>query len=307
MPQRICPKCKSNLYNSSYYFCSFCGEALSDDLVLKPKFDKVKEHSLSKKIIKSQFIQLPKVKFNKYAVFSLSSIVFILVGTYVTYKIPIFKLNLEIFQGKISSPLLRAGNSHNVLYFKTDSPSEPFTFSDVTSYLPYETDLFIEINNLKELSKVFAYNLLPFNSISEISEKAFLSHSIQEGKDAWIILLPVKKDDSATLKFTDNFLHSYWKASLNDTFLIITSDGSLFNLVKDIKSQKAKSLDLNPQFQKSLESLPKSGSIMVVILNANGRKQFEDFSTYYKNQQFLNLMDETIKTGYNNFILKGYK
>ncbi len=305
MSQRICPKCKNNLYNSSYYFCSSCGEALPDSVILNPEFGKVKKHILSKKDIKSEFIKpelikIPKLKFNKYVVYALVALIFISAATYFFYKIP--------FSGKIiSPPLLRVGNSRNVIYFKNSPSSEPFIYAEAASYLPYETDLFIEINSLKEISNAFSFNLVPFNTISEISDKAFLSHSIQDGKDAWIILLPVKKDDFATLKFADNFINSYWKASLNDTFLIISSDSNLFNLVKDVKSQKAKSLDLNPQFQKSLENLRKSGSIMVITLNANGRKQFEGFSAYYREKQFLDLMDETIKTGYNNFILRGYK
>lgn len=300
MPQRVCPKCKSNLYNSSYYFCAYCGEALSDDVILTPEFGKIKRHIISKKNTKLDLIKIPKLKFNKHVIYALIAIIFISGTTYIFYKIP--------FSGRIiSSPLLRVGNNRNVVYFKTVPSAEPFTFADATPYLPYETDLFIEVNNLQELAKTFTYNLVPFNNISEISNKAFLSHSIQDGKDAWIILFPVKKDDSAALKFTDNFLHSYWKASLNGTFLIITSDGSLFNLVKDIKSQKAKGLDLNSQFQKSLANLQRSGSVMVVILNTTGRKQFEAFSTYFKEKQFLDLMDETIKTGYNYFIMKGYK
>ncbi len=306
MPQRICPKCKNNLYNSSYYFCAYCGEALPDDVILTPEFGKVKRHILSKKNIKSEFfkselIKIPKLKFNKHVIYALVAIIFILGATYIFYKIP--------FSGRIiSSPLLRVGNSRNVIYFKTASSSEPFTFAEATTfYLPYETDLFIEINNLKELTKLFSFNLTPFDNLSEFAGKAYVSHSLQDGKDAWIILLPVRKDDSAALKFSDNFVHSYWKASLNDVFLIITSDNNLFNLVKDIKSQKTKSLDLNPQFQKPIENLPKSGSIMVVILKANGRKQFEGISDYYKNQNYLDLMQETTKTGYNNFILRGYK
>ena len=270
---------------------------------MTPELGKVKEHTLSKKNIKSEFIKskpikIPKLKFNKHVIYALVSIILVLSGTYFVYKIPIIKIN---------SPLLRVGSSRNVIYFKNSPTSEPFTFSEVTSYLPYETDLFIEINNLKELSKIFAFNSVPFNSVSEIADKAFLSHGIQDGKDAWVILLPLKKDDSVALKFVDNFLNSYWKVSINNSFLIISSDSNLFNLVKDVKSQKARSLDLNPQFQKSLENLQKSGSIMVVILNSVGRKQFEGFSTYYREKQFLDLMDEITKTGYNYFVVKGYK
>lgn len=315
MPQRVCPKCKNNLYNSSYYFCSFCGEVLSEDLILKPEFGKVKKHILSKENIKSEFafLKIPKLKLNKHLIYVLVAVTFVLAGTYFVYKIPIgtfsFIANMvrNLSSAKINSPLLRIGNSRNIIYFKTDSLSEPFSFAEVTSYLPYETDLFIEINNLKEVSKTFSFNLVPFNNISEFTSKAYISHSLQDGKDAWITLLPVKKEGPAALKFADNFVNSYWRAGLDDRFLIITSDNTLFNLVKDIKSQKIKSLELNPQFQKSLENVPKSGSIMVVIFNMVGRKQFEAFSAYHKDQNFLSLMDEITKKGYNYFILRGYK
>ena len=282
-------------------------------MVLKPKFDKVKKqslrsgelkHVLSQENIKLElaFLKIPKFKFSRHLIYALVAVILVLSGISFVYKIPVGNTSL-----KINSPLLRIGNNRNVIYFKTATSSEPFTFADVTLYLPYETDLFIEINNLKEMSDLFSFNLTPFNNISEFADKAFLSHSIQDGKDAWIILLPIKKDDDATFKFIDNFVNSYWKANLNDGFLVISSGSDLFNLVKDVRSQKTKSLVLNPQFQKSLENLQKSGSIMVVFLNTVGRKQFEEFSAYYKNQKFLDLMDEITKTGYNYFILKGYK
>src|SRR3989344_4681873 len=106
MLQRICPKCKNNLYNSSYYFCSFCGETLPEDMVLKPKFDKVKKqslrsgelkHVLSQENIKLELalLKIPKFKFSRHLIYALVAIILVLSGTFFVYKIPVGSTSLK--------------------------------------------------------------------------------------------------------------------------------------------------------------------------------------------------------------------
>lgn len=295
MLQRICPNCKNALQNSDWFFCSFCGVSLPENLTTQPSFTR------PTKIPEMGLTSLPRLNFNRKVFGALIILFLILAGIFVVPKI-----SIKFPSSVIYKPLLRLGSVSNVIYFDTKTEFGIFDYDNILTYLPSNTDLFIAMNDLQGFYAEFLFKNKLFSKLPEISKKAVLSHSLQSDKDTWMIFLPVE-NNAAVLEYVNNFNDPYWNATIIDNYLVIASGKTPFNLAKDLKAEKAKNLALNPQFQKIMNTIQKDGAVQVVILNTTGRYQFENFVNYHSDKTFINLMDEATKTGYNYFVVKGYK
>src|SRR3989339_847536 len=191
---RICPNCNSRLLDYEYFFCTSCGNPLPDNLVLKNRnfrhvFDFTPEIS-KKGVTPSHFAE---VLLRAGQILNLQAVLLILVimaAFVVIFNLLFTKYGLGnlIFPAKAilkGNPLaVSKVVGKNSLDLGTNYQSHIFGADKIIEYVPSDIDLYLEANDLKALTNIFAYFKPEYKLLVEQMKGRYTSHFVVYGKSS---------------------------------------------------------------------------------------------------------------------------
>ena len=287
--KRICPFCNYNLTPTSVYFCENCGNALPDEFQLQSvgsvfenreisKEDKEKKKSRDLK----NSSNYKQTKNNREKLILL----FVAVCFVMALGVLIFLLirdmgffNSNFFENKsVSSPKETAQNEvqiqkensaeDNCLYLGLNLSSGSFWRNNVLSYVPYDADFYIEINDASTLNSYFSFLGGEFFTLSEILrdniKSSYSAFHIKKGADsAWVIIVFPNDKSFQVRKFEDIF------TDLVDGALVISPKPALIEEVKMVKSEISKNISMHPLFISAKPFIANEGQVFMLKITSD--------------------------------------
>jgi hypothetical protein len=287
--KRICPFCNYNLTQASVYFCENCGSVLPDEFQLQSvgsvfenreisKEDKKKKknrdlkNSSDYKQTKNSEEKLILLFVAICFVMALGALIFLLIRD-------VGFFNSNFFGNKsVSSPeetaqkevQIQKENSaeDNCLYLGLNLSSGPFWRNDVLSYVPYDADFYIEINDASTLNSYFSFLGGEFFTLSEILrdniKSSYSAFHIKKGADSSWVIIVFPNDKSFQVREFENIF-----TDLVDDALVISSKPALIEEVKMVKSEISKNISMHPLFISAKPFIANEGQVFMLKITSD--------------------------------------
>jgi len=151
----------------------------------------------------------------------------------------------------------------NCLYLGLNLSSGPFWRNNVLSYVPYDADFYIEINDASTLNSYFSFLGGEFFTLSEILrdniKSSYSAFHIKKGSDsAWVIIVFPNDESFQVRKFENIF------TDLVDDALVISSKPVLIEEVKMVKSEISKNISMHPLFISAKPFIANEGQVFML-------------------------------------------
>ncbi len=282
--KRICPFCNYNLTPASVYFCENCGSVLPEEFQLQSVGSVFENREISSenkrknkgKNLKKSF-DYGKNKNNKEK----SSSLFITICFVMALGVLIFLLirdmgffNSNSFEDKSVSSSKETARKEvqtqkensaedNCLYLGLNLSSGPFWRNNVLSYVPYDADFYIEINDASTLNSYFSFLGGEFFTLSEILKdnikSSYSAFHIKKGSDSDWVIVVFPNDESFQVREFENIF-----TDLVDGALVISSKPDLIEEVKMIKSEISKNISMHPLFISAKPFIANEGQVFML-------------------------------------------
>ncbi len=277
--KRTCPLCKSILTDSSNYFCEFCGEILPEKIQIKEKDYKnireVRPVSKKKESFKNDYYKnslAPLVSMRSVVVGIVLGI-FISIFFFLFFKSDILHgVREKIFTQKSSVPNVNKNvvkpateevEDKEILEMGLSIASGNFGQYKIRDYVPYDTPLYLEFNDISTLEPYFSFLGGDFFTLTENlkgnTEMFYSAFYFVKGlKSGWVVLVYLKDENLEIREFSNIFTDRI------DNILIISSDPAFIDDVKLAKSEVIKSISMHPVLISVANLLPKEGQIFIL-------------------------------------------
>jgi hypothetical protein len=313
MPNRICPKCKSALGITDYYFCSNCGTALSANLVQKPSITKTSLYVVSQ-TSSSKFFHELLLKFHKEASKYVTKknvflgFIAVLILSNVFLVIMLTDRSILFPKPKEQSVVLA---QPNVIDLGLGTPSQVFGSDDISKYVPKDASFYLEGFNYDDLISKFLPENVPYKETIVKSQTMLGGHFVAfstkvNGYWEWTgVFMPVNpKLIEEDLK-SENLGSVKYK--LIGDKLVVTTKEEILKAVEDSMNQTAVNITLTPAYAAAKAKLPKDGQLLVMFLTSDSKEVVKQIQSYPLSTTMASSLDQLIKSGYNEFVIKDLK
>jgi hypothetical protein len=276
---RICPNCKAKLGSFDNYFCSECGNALPQELVLvnvrfKQTIEIEQEPGKTDILLKSFKESLTKVFTVANMGETLLAITLLAAVGYPTYTLMQRMIN-TLNTSPVIVPVSKVEQStSSSLAIKSTYKVGSFnpTFAN---YVPYDADTYVEIADFRGFAEDYAlYDKAYAQLVADLEKSISPSFGAFLKNGAWTcILLPNDRDFDVSVINLSNY--PWLKAKVVTNALVITTDETVLKDVEDSKGGITKNLSLNSKFVTGRSKLSSQGKIMIVNLTSKGMAQLE--------------------------------
>jgi len=291
--KRICPLCKSSLSLSSVYFCEYCGSVLPEDMHMDRSNEQSIEDNFQKKVeVKKNNPKSPKVKSGSHIRFS-NIIAGIILGVSLSLaffllfspdslqiKIPISLGNSIVVNSRVEEPIVpetqpATNISDEYLEMGLKLGSGAFGQNDVYSYVPYESRVFIEFNDISSLEPYFGFiGGELFTLVENIRGQISTSYSafyLNKGlKGGWVVITFPIADDIELGSLSEVY------ADKVDGALVISQFPEFIDEVRLARSGVSKNLDVHPVLISIKSLIPSNGQIFILKTCSEGDGVVED-------------------------------
>ena len=282
--KRICPFCNYNLTPASVYFCENCGSVLPKEFrsqsmgsvfenreISKEDKEKKKNRDLknssnyrqSKNNKEKLILFLVAICF----VIALGGLIFLLIRDVKFFSSNSFENRLtsspkETAQKEVQTQKENSAED-NCLYLGLNLSSGPFWRNNVLSYVPYDADFYIEINDASTLNSYFSFLGGEFFTLSEILrdniKSSYSAFHIKKGSDSDWVIVVFPNDESFQVREFENIF-----TDLVDGALVISSKPDLIEEVKMVKSEISKNISMHPLFISAKPFIANEGQVFML-------------------------------------------
>jgi len=282
--KRICPFCNYNLTPASVYFCENCGSVLPEEFQLQSVGSVFENREISKEdkekkknrdLKNSSNYRQNKNNKEKLILFFVAICFVIALGGLIFLLIRDIKFfSSNSFENKLTSSPKETAQKEvqtqkensaedNCLYLGLNLSSGPFWRNNVLSYVPYDADFYIEINDASTLNSYFSFLGGEFFTLSEILrdniKSSYSAFHIKKGSDsAWVIIVFPNDESFQVRKFENIF------TDLVDDALVISSKPVLIEEVKMVKSEISKNISMHPLFISAKPFIANEGQVFML-------------------------------------------
>jgi hypothetical protein len=312
---RVCPTCNDKLGVQDKYFCSRCGNALPEDLVLNDAQKGVSHQTISvvrgDSKISEALKKLPKPNVSYLAHFFLG-VVLTLVLVAVTYISNKASESVVSFLGKGASvtkdttkiasgsaPENEAPKKTYTITADEDWPVIKFDAVKFTNYVPYDAYFYVEGANFFDLANLYlakspdleekyAEILVKYEDVSAPGF-AFYIQKIG-GKDYYGFLT---KQTTQLIQPEDLIFENGGQVlDKKASILAIVSGESMVTDTQNLFAGTEKSLSLNPNFASARNLVPKTGKFFVYAFDKSAKTYLYTLSADKLPEQLMSLVDK---------------
>ena len=267
--KRICPFCNYNLTQASVYFCENCGSVLPDEFQLQSVGSVFENREISKEDKKKKKNRDLKNSSNyKQTKNSEEKLILLFVAICFVMALGalIFLLIRDV--GFFNSNHFENSVEDNCLYLGLNLSSGPFWRNDVLSYVPYDADFYIEINDTSTLNPYFSFLGGEFFTLSEILrdnvKSSYSAFHIKKGADSSWVIIVFPNDKSFQVREFENIF-----TDLVDDALVISSKPALIEEVKMVKSEISKNISMHPLFISAKPFIAYEGQVFMLKITSD--------------------------------------
>ncbi|MFZ5424511.1 MAG: hypothetical protein ACOZAO_01805 [Patescibacteria group bacterium] len=288
---RVCSNCNSTLGNYDSFFCSECGNLLPENVVrIDPGLRTKVFEPQYQKVASKHSNNLNKV-FNKSTVkLFLTLLPLFLLAVVLYLGIPF--INALINTKTLSVELVELPTNLSVIEVENDLHEDFFGADLIDSYVPFDADLYVEINDLQGVLNSYVQDTslgddFSKEFLSQVSDHFAIFAIVDESNVSWgAVFIPNSPDEIATL--VNSVENSTWKFKLIGNRLIVANNDQIFNEVEAVSTKLSRSLSLNPSYARVKAVLPKSGKSLIMFVGDEG---FQSLNTINPNSVTPEMLD----------------
>ncbi len=303
MPDRVCPKCKTSLRPHDYFFCSFCGLKLPQELI----YDKVpiRRHLLNtSEHTKSTFSDNISVFWNLktyYIFFLFVFIGLVFYGITQTGILEFAKYELLKNNSTIKLPDQIVSQSHD-LVSTVAALSGDFKTNDFVNMIPESVSIYIEGWDIGFVSKYLTSQeslSLLFKRSDLLLEQNYVTFYYE---NYWTFVF-APKDLEITRELLEDFSDSYWKFKVVNGFLVFSSNESIFSKMEIVLSGIEPNLGQNPDFARLNNQLSPNGKFKLIRLSDFSNDVIKN-SLGGLDQEFISQINEVLNNELKGIVIK---
>jgi len=281
---RTCPFCKSHLSLSDKFFCSECGEALPQDLVVHNN-PKSKTLEFVSSIVPKKTI----AGVNRTSTYKKNKIKVLLLIV-VTLLIPVLALFLFEKTAVMINKMVMPSNAQSIVTSSKETVGEQnnnfvihpkCSFSegillntDLVKLIPFNADFYLESQDSVGLFK----ELIDSEIITEPKFVSFYDeykNSLSNSLGFFVMKKPSEYvygivSKAQNLNISQEEMAKY-SASKVGEFVVLTTDSTVMSDVKDASVGTAKNFSLNPTYASAKLLLPKKGKLVILPASKVGK------------------------------------
>lgn len=325
MYTRICPKCSSKLSEFDNYFCSTCGEKLSDDIISVPPEIKLVKHGLKsvgfleniktkipKKKKTESFEQLREVSTSVSPILKKKNpMLYVLIGVIFIGIIGFFGIDI-LADLASKTPLPQKEElpaSFNIVKYDLRMESSLFGSDFITDYVPSDVDAYFESNDLPRFLQRYVkdknFNASLIEQSDKLVNKHFAVFTNRVGEEqAWTFILIPKDLALVELVIKDTKLPN-WNMAIVEDRLVITTHPEVFEQVRNSKKKVVMNLSLNPRYSKVKGNVPTTGQVLAVFFEEGGTVALESAKKEDVTEYLIEVIDVILESGFNEVVLQG--
>ena len=324
--KRICPFCKSELTDSSQYFCEYCGNILPDNLYLefeKPQLDVTEKGvSLNESGVKiseadkkpcsksPNGISIKSVVAGVVLGISISTMLFLIFQTGILKDFQKKKIVIPKLVVSKTAPTAQNQNKpvttnndikKDYLEMGLNLKSGNFGQNDIHTFVPYETPFYIEFNDSSTLDPYFSFLGGEFFTLAESLkgkiQPFYGAFYMKRGLSTGWVLLTFPLDDSIEVGNYKDI-----STDIVDGVLVISPDPVFIDEVKLARSEVTKNLSLHPVLISTKPVMPKEGQIFMLKTSEDGDIVVEDIFRKTLSSEFKSVLDN-FKKGEESYLV----
>lgn len=314
MSLRVCPNCQIMLGNYDHYFCTSCGATLPKELVDNQTNLKIQKYDSSVSQTSTSFIEkigLSKLTkaFNKRTIIAFVILAISVIGlVQIENRIEKFLKKSNFIQSPLktaeeSSPSAKAAK--HVLNLHLPLKSSEISNVDINEYIPAEADLYVFGNNLgfllSNLSQSSIYKEL-LSKLPASLDSSFVVFSLEKDKKRMWALITKNQSDVEN-EILKSSLPSNLTYKVINNYLVVSSDVSIFDMMKNSKEKTLLNLALSPTYVKVKDFVPKEGQVEIIFMSDKGKEIFLGLKEKKIGDALKNIIDAVLKTGYNEVVV----
>jgi len=295
---RVCPNCKKQLKESDVYFCTNCGEEITENVSTQGTSYTIKVTKFSSNASTFNFRPILII------VISLAGVI----GVFMLIKVgvrllPTKRIN---FQQQVTQTTDESTPATWFIKSKINAITHKFEDKSLITFVPSEVDFYLESSDFKAFYQAFTseFDRDPFIDVLINDVESVFIVAGRQVESAWELGLFLKVfNQDKILENLNDLGNENWRVVLvRDTILISNSDKFIEDVVNS-SNGIAKNITHNPKYVTKKSQLVDKGQLIFISLDDDPVPAFNLLNYYNASDTLLSIAEQAKKLEYDKFVL----